>query len=126
MLAFRKGSFLRCDFRFRSLATCWKCGEVVSPQDLFCKERSCGAVQKFQFEDIDAFQLFQLNKHYEINYTNLEHSYKDTQKLLHPDMFATRPLEERLASNHASSIVNQAYQVITNILVLLRADLILI
>jgi molecular chaperone HscB len=39
----------------------------------------------------------------------LDREYKELQKKLHPDKFATKSLDEKLLSTNASSAINMAY-----------------
>lgn len=64
-----------------------------------------------KLSDVNAFHLFHMDPKYFINVAMLESEYKRIQKLLHPDMFVNRPIEEREASMQTSSTINQAYQV---------------
>jgi hypothetical protein len=91
--------------------TCWKCGTDLVHEDFFCASNSCGVVQPVKLNNVNAFQLFHLEQRYFIDTNALEIEYKSVQKLLHPDMFASKPNDERDASNETSSTVNQAYQV---------------
>lgn len=91
--------------------TCWKCGTEVAHVDFFCNNSPCGVVQAFKLSEVNAFHIFHLEQKYFIDVNVLDMEYKNIQKLLHPDMFVTKPPEEREASLQASSTINQAYQV---------------
>ncbi|KAF8668742.1 hypothetical protein HU200_051928 [Digitaria exilis] len=60
---------------------CWSCG--VAGAFLSCG--SCGSVQPVD-PAVDYFQIFGLNKEYNIKDNNLEGRYKEWQKKLHPDL----------------------------------------
>ena len=50
---------------------------------------------------------------------HLEATFKNLQKQLHPDKFAMKSIEERERSSYNSSIVNQAYQVVMLMLIVI-------
>jgi molecular chaperone HscB len=93
-----------------SSSDCWKCEKPEATSALFCK--SCDAIQPLETEGCDLFALFSMDQTFMLNEAQLEASFKDLQKVLHPDKFATKSLQERDASATASSTVNQAYQML--------------
>ncbi len=97
-----------------SSSVCWKCDESTADQQgataLFCG--SCEVIQPLDIGDTDMFALFSMNRTFNVDKTSLEASFKGLQKVLHPDKFATKTLQEREASATASSTVNQAYQIL--------------
>jgi hypothetical protein len=91
---------------------CWKCGSSIC-QDcaLFCDSPSCQTIQKLEITECNFFCLFAIEEKFIIDEIKLEEKFKNLQRRLHPDKFAMKSLEERERSSHNSSIVNQAYQV---------------
>lgn len=79
--------------------------------DLFCVQPNCGVVQSIQTNEINIFDTFNIPISYNINETKLDQAYKELQKKLHPDKFATKSLDEQAVSTNASTAVNMAFQV---------------
>ncbi len=90
---------------------CWKCGEHLSSDTLFCSVPKCGAVQALETSNVNLFETFRLPTGYKVDLAKLERAYKGLQKVLHPDKFATRTLAEKQKSTISSSAVNYAYEV---------------
>ncbi|XP_028168640.1 iron-sulfur cluster co-chaperone protein HscB [Ostrinia furnacalis] len=86
---------------------CWSCGkEVKFVSNLFCG--TCNALQHPNSHD-NYFQLLGVKETYDQDETELAKRYKDLQKYLHPDKFATRDKKEQEISAEYSSLVNEAY-----------------
>jgi len=107
----------------RSLSTadtqcfCWKCGAKVGEHDpcvLFCSKVSCRAIQRINPERCNFYNLFSIAEKsvVSIDLGMLESSYKNLQRLLHPDKYAAASLEEQIISSANSSIVNQGFQIL--------------
>ena len=91
---------------------CWKCGkEICQGCTLFCSSLSCEAIQGLDRDSCNYFTLFGMDEKFDLDDVNLEASFKNLQRQLHPDKFAMKSIEERERSSYNSSIVNQAYQV---------------
>ena len=60
--------------------------------------------------NVDHFDILGVNKHYNINKNNLETTYKDIQKIIHPDNFENKGK----SSDLLSSYINEAYTTIKN------------
>ncbi|XP_031396158.1 iron-sulfur cluster co-chaperone protein HscB homolog isoform X2 [Punica granatum] len=71
-----------------SAARCWNCGSAAQSSP-FLACNSCRSVQPVD-SSVDYFQIFGLEKKYEIDGINLEGKYKDWQKKLHPDLVHTK------------------------------------
>ena len=100
-----------------SSSDCWKCGSLLkSNEALFCEQEGCGAIQSRNAADINFFVLFGIDRDMVDNLDAklVERRFKDLQKLLHPDKFTLKSMEEQEASATTSSTVNQAYQTIMN------------
>ena len=107
--------FHSASVNLRSLTYCWKCNAPINAQSLFCNQISCNVLQPFSLDKNNIFQVFKLKEEFDIDNTTLSLHFKDLQRLLHPDKFATRSVEERDYSANASSSINQAYNVISSI-----------
>jgi hypothetical protein len=94
---------------------CWKCGTEVTPADMFCKAPKCGVIQAIQTESTNFFDAFNLPVSYQINEKELEYAFKELQKKLHPDKFATSSNDVKKASTQSSAAINYAYQVLDDI-----------
>lgn len=109
--------------------TCWKCGTSISPSTpsstsstitttttstipLFCVKQGCNAIQEISRSQCNYFTLFNIkNTSFAIDEKQLEHVFKDLQKVFHPDKYATKSNEEKHISSVNSSLINEAYQV---------------
>lgn len=89
---------------------CWKCGNNLDENILFCSQENCRAIQRISGA-VNPFRLFNLPEIYEIDPQELSDRLKSLQRVLHPDRFAMKTIEERDASATASSAINQSYQV---------------
>ncbi|KAI3991345.1 hypothetical protein MKX01_034664 [Papaver californicum] len=89
---------------------CWNCG-VVSVSKPFLSCDSCKSVQPVH-TSVDYFQIFGLEKAFEIEDTNLEKTYKDWQKKLHPDLVHTKSEKEKEFAAEQSSRVIDAYRML--------------
>jgi molecular chaperone HscB len=58
---------------------------------------------------VDHFDILGVGKNYNINKLTLESTYKDMQKLIHPDNFASQTKEAIESSEFLSSYINEAY-----------------
>ncbi|KAI3882343.1 hypothetical protein MKX03_018571 [Papaver bracteatum] len=87
---------------------CWNCG-VVALSKPFLSCDSCKSVQPVH-TSVDYFQIFGLENAFEIEDTNLEKTYKDWQKKLHPDLVHTKPEKEKEFAAEQSSRVIDAYR----------------
>ncbi|XP_010543843.1 PREDICTED: iron-sulfur cluster co-chaperone protein HscB, mitochondrial isoform X1 [Tarenaya hassleriana] len=90
---------------------CWNCG--FSPEGLpflFCE--SCRSVQPVD-DSVDYFQIFGLEKKYDIDVGSLERKYKDWQKKLHPDLVHNKSEKERDYAAEQSGKVTEAYRTLT-------------
>ncbi|KAA8516831.1 hypothetical protein F0562_017351 [Nyssa sinensis] len=96
----------------RVLARCWNC-DAVAPRELFLVCESCRSVQPVD-HSVDYFQIFGLEKNYEIEDENLEGKYKNWQKKLHPDLVHSKSEKEREYAAEQSSRVIDAYRTLTN------------
>nr|CAB3458615.1 unnamed protein product [Digitaria exilis] len=88
---------------------CWSCG--VAGAFLSCG--SCGSVQPVD-PAVDYFQIFGLNKEYNIKDNNLEGRYKEWQKKLHPDLVHSKSEKERGYAAEQSALVIDAYRTLSN------------
>lgn len=92
-------------------AECWHCGKFMGSQELFCTEPTCGRVQPIQTKKLNLFNVFNIPQSYFINEKQLEAAYKELQKKLHPDKFASKSIDEKNVSTTSSSAINFAFQV---------------
>ncbi|KAL9651709.1 hypothetical protein ABK040_009324 [Willaertia magna] len=93
---------------------CWNCDSNVRCNVLFCQH--CKKIQPPDLnEELDYFTLLDLPKEFTINNKQLHHNFKELQKILHPDKFATKTEQEKKISRLQSSIVNKAYETLRNV-----------
>jgi len=62
---------------------------------------------------VDYFQIFGLNREYNIKDNNLEGRYKEWQKKLHPDLVHSKSEKERAYAAEQSALVIDAYRTLT-------------
>ena len=91
---------------------CWKCGKSISACSLFCEDTPCNVIQRLDIKACNYFRLFGMHENFKMDMTVLESQFKNLQKMLHPDKYTTKSQEERDRSQHNSSVVNQAYQIL--------------
>ncbi|KAK0596725.1 hypothetical protein LWI29_018441 [Acer saccharum] len=92
-------------------SSCWNCNAVPKAAPfLFCD--SCQSVQPLHLS-VDYFQIYGLDKNYEIGDENLERKYKDWQKKLHPDLVHSKSQEREYAAEHSARVI-EAYHTLTN------------
>uniref|UniRef100_A0A2P2JUB4 J domain-containing protein n=1 Tax=Rhizophora mucronata TaxID=61149 RepID=A0A2P2JUB4_RHIMU len=89
---------------------CWNCRAEPVPF-LVCS--SCRAIQPVD-PSINYFQIFGLEKKYEIEGVNLEGKYKDWQKKLHPDLVHSKSEKEREFASEQSARVIDAYRTLSD------------
>jgi molecular chaperone HscB len=58
---------------------------------------------------VDHFVILGVGKNYNINKLTLDSTYKEMQKIIHPDNFASQPKEVVESSEFLSSYINEAY-----------------
>jgi molecular chaperone HscB len=78
---------------------------------MFCDAPTCKAIQPVDGKECNYFNLFGIDENFKVDERKLEFEFKNLQKQLHPDKHGMKCLQERQASQQASSVVNQAYQV---------------
>ncbi|XP_008787809.2 iron-sulfur cluster co-chaperone protein HscB homolog isoform X1 [Phoenix dactylifera] len=88
---------------------CWNCGTAAALAEPFLSCRACGSVQPVD-QSVDYFQIFGLEKGYDIPDGNLEGKYKDWQKKLHPDLVHSKSEKEKTFAADQSARVNDAYR----------------
>lgn len=92
---------------------CWNCNAVPGSTIPFLFCQSCRSVQPVD-HSFDYFQIFGLEKKFDIGEENLEGKYKDWQKKLHPDLVHSKSKEEREYAAEQSARVIDAYSTLTN------------
>ncbi|KAL0555254.1 hypothetical protein IC582_009195 [Cucumis melo] len=91
---------------------CWNCGAVAPSSVVFLVCDSCRSIQPVD-QSVDYFQIFGLEKEYEIGDVNLESKYKDWQKKLHPDLVHSKSDREREYAAEQSARVIDAYRTLS-------------
>ncbi|PON42075.1 Co-chaperone Hsc [Parasponia andersonii] len=87
---------------------CWNCNAAAP--FLVCS--SCRCIQPVD-QSVDYFQIFGLEKKYDIEDQNLDGKYKDWQKKLHPDLVHSKSKKEREYAADQSARVIDAYCTLT-------------
>ncbi|XP_034692621.1 iron-sulfur cluster co-chaperone protein HscB homolog isoform X1 [Vitis riparia] len=90
---------------------CWNC-KAAAQTTPFLACDSCRSVQPVD-PSVDYFQIFGLEKKYELEDNNLEGKYKDWQKKLHPDLVHSKSEEEKEYAAEQSARVIDAYQTLS-------------
>jgi molecular chaperone HscB len=87
---------------------CWKCHEATGGGPVCV---SCGTVQPPPPEP-DLFALLGLRRTFRIDPEELEHRFRETSRLVHPDRFAKASAVERRMSLQWTAAVNAARRVL--------------
>ncbi|KAJ4830949.1 hypothetical protein Tsubulata_031143 [Turnera subulata] len=91
---------------------CWSCKALPHAAPfLVCDD--CRTIQPVD-PSVDYFQIFGLEKKYEVEDGNLEGKYKAWQKKLHPDLVHSKSEKEREFAAEQSARVIDAYRTLTN------------
>ncbi|KAM3324569.1 iron-sulfur cluster co-chaperone protein HscB isoform X1 [Capsicum chacoense] len=106
-LGFCGRSLFSCEAAQRN--SCWNCCNAKA--FLVCTD--CGCVQPVD-HSVDYFKIFGLEKKYGIEGENLERTYKDWQRKLHPDLVHTKSQKEREYAAEQSARVIDAYRTLTD------------
>ncbi|XP_063769242.1 iron-sulfur cluster co-chaperone protein HscB isoform X2 [Pseudophryne corroboree] len=85
---------------------CWRCQSVVARAELFCP--SCSALQPLD-DTQDFFHMLGCDHSFDIDIQELQKTYRNLQRLLHPDYFGQKSQHEQEISERHSSLVNKAY-----------------
>ncbi|CAL5431873.1 unnamed protein product [Camellia sinensis] len=91
---------------------CWNCTSVAQTAPFLSCE-NCRSVQPV-VPSVDYFQIFGLEKKYEIEEGNLEGKYKNWQKKLHPDLVHSKSEREKEYAAEQSARVIDAYRTLAN------------
>jgi molecular chaperone HscB len=90
---------------------CWNCGEHPPSQkaarSLFCQFCNC-----LQAPSPDYYRFFGLPKTLSIDAGNLQRTFYQMSRLLHPDRYGRRAERERTYSLEATAILNDGYRVL--------------
>jgi molecular chaperone HscB len=89
---------------------CWKCKKTINLSNICCT--FCSTIQ----EPINQnpFELFSLNKTFNINLDLLEERYLSLQSIAHPDRYVRSSEKEKKFSLLHSSNINRSYKKIKN------------
>ncbi|KAL2327329.1 hypothetical protein Fmac_020756 [Flemingia macrophylla] len=94
-----------------SLETCWVCRAAPhSAPFLVCD--SCRCIQPVD-ASVDYFQIFGMERKYDLEGENLEGKYKGWQKKLHPDLVHSKSQKERDFAADQSARVIDAYRTLS-------------
>ncbi|XP_078429746.1 DNAJ heat shock N-terminal domain-containing protein [Wolffia australiana] len=86
---------------------CWNCG-APPPAEPFLVCAACASVQPVD-PSLDFFQIFSLEREYDVRVGELERKYKDWQKMLHPDLVHTKSEREKCYAADQSARVITAF-----------------
>ncbi|XP_057506767.1 iron-sulfur cluster co-chaperone protein HscB homolog isoform X2 [Actinidia eriantha] len=100
------------NFCLKSVERCWNCNSVAEAAPFLVCE-NCRSVQPVDHA-VDFFQIFGLEKKYQIEVENLEGKYKNWQKILHPDIVHSKSKKEKEYAAEQSARVIDAYRTLTN------------
>ncbi|GAB4834145.1 hypothetical protein Ancab_032409 [Ancistrocladus abbreviatus] len=94
------------------VGNCWNCYSILqSKPSLVCE--SCRSIQPVD-HSVDYFQIFGLEKKFDIEEGGLEGKYKGWQKKLHPDLVHSKSERERGYAAEQSARVIDAYRTLNN------------
>eukprot|EP00057_Strongylocentrotus_purpuratus_P034766 XP_796457.2 PREDICTED: iron-sulfur cluster co-chaperone protein HscB, mitochondrial-like [Strongylocentrotus purpuratus] len=102
-----------------SSGVCWNCSAELSRSAtssggprvgaLFCA--SCNMIQPLE-DGLNSFQIMGKEEKFDMDVQDLTNSFRDLQRLLHPDKFSNKSEIEQSYSAAQSSAVNRAYKVL--------------
>ncbi|XP_039130452.1 iron-sulfur cluster co-chaperone protein HscB homolog, partial [Dioscorea cayenensis subsp. rotundata] len=96
----------------KSQSHCWSCGKTAASWPFLVCE-ACRSVQPMD-PFVDYFQIFDLDRTYEIKDNNLEGKYKDWQKKLHPNLVHSKyEQKEKAFAVEQSAHVIDAYRTLS-------------
>ncbi|XP_013415463.1 iron-sulfur cluster co-chaperone protein HscB, mitochondrial-like [Lingula anatina] len=89
---------------------CWRCHKIVNPKEdlFFCTYEDCGVIQH-PLEQLTFFQIMGIAKSFDIDTVRMSKIYRNLQRLIHPDKFSQKSVEERTISEQQASLINKAY-----------------
>ncbi|GKU91121.1 hypothetical protein SLEP1_g5038 [Rubroshorea leprosula] len=90
---------------------CWACDAAAGTAPFLVCD-SCRTIQPVDFS-VDYFQIFRLERKYDIEVDSLEGKYKGWQKKLHPDLVHSKSEKERGFAAEQSARVIDAYHTLT-------------
>ena len=79
-----------------------------------CKEKLSETTTRTTTTTEDYFKLFKIKRSFDIDPSELKRNFTQLQRVLHPDKFVTKSLEEQETSADKSSQVNQAFNTLKN------------
>jgi molecular chaperone HscB len=85
---------------------CWSCSVAHNDSTLFCPH--CSKIQPAAAGDF--FQVFSLERGFQVDLTALEHEFHRLSRKLHPDRFARATEQEREWSLADTALINDAYR----------------
>jgi len=88
---------------------CWNCGEHP-PSQKAARSLFCQFCNSLQAPSPDYYRFFGLNKTLAIDPENLQRTFYQMSRLLHPDRYGRRPERERQYSLEATAILNDGYR----------------
>ncbi|RWS08269.1 iron-sulfur cluster co-chaperone protein HscB: mitochondrial-like isoform X1 [Dinothrombium tinctorium] len=91
----------------QSTAQCWKCGRHSATGAVLCTH--CRCIQRPPV-GTSFFHLFQIEPSFDLNSQQLSLRFRQLQRELHPDRYASASQTEREFSAEYSSLVNKAYR----------------
>ncbi len=89
---------------------CWNCGAKVKKNTFFCL--NCNKIQ--EPPSISEFELLSVEKKFNLDDEVLENNYLQLQQTFHPDKFSVLSDKEIKYSTIFSSMINDAYQTLSN------------
>ncbi|GMN39600.1 hypothetical protein TIFTF001_008825 [Ficus carica] len=92
-------------------AKCWNCNAAAEAA-LFLVCPSCRCIQPVD-QSVDYFQIFGLEKKYNVEDDNLQGKYKEWQMKLHPDLVHSKSEKEREYAAEQSARVIDAYHTLS-------------
>lgn len=88
---------------------CWNCGEHP-PSQKAARSLFCQFCNSLQAPSPDYYRFFGLPKVLAIDPENLQRTFYQMSRLLHPDRYGRRPERERNYSLEATAILNDGYR----------------
>ncbi|KAL4096765.1 hypothetical protein QTP88_021655 [Uroleucon formosanum] len=112
-IRFNKYKFKGHQYATYEAFKCWNCQTILDVRPcLFCK--NCSIIQSSEDQNLNYFELFNINVQYDIDTVQLTSNFRKLQNLMHPDRFSNKTEEEKLLSESFSSLLNKSYTTLLN------------
>lgn len=86
-----------------------RCTECENPMDSPIACSNCGALGQLPADTFDSFELFGINRQYDVDLKALHHKYLCLSRVIHPDLASGDAGQQRGQSLNLTAELNRAY-----------------